>query len=146
MLVPVTFSIPKKSIPYSQALKLNRVCSENPFFDKRCNNLEIWLKGREYSDKLVRNQILKPRKFSRTELLNNQRRKKENEDKLILNITYHPSLAQLKVIMTRIHLLLTRDIEHNKVFRDVSITELLRAKILKDILVWAKIPKIKKRG
>ena len=89
----------KKSIPYSQALRLNRICSENSFFDKRCNDLEIWLKGRGYSDNLVRKQILKARKFSRAELLNSQR-KKENEDKLVLDITYHPSLAQLKVIMS----------------------------------------------
>ena len=33
----------KKSILYSQALKLKRICSKNSFFDKRCNDLEIWL-------------------------------------------------------------------------------------------------------
>ena len=79
----------KKSIPYSQALRLNRICSENSFFDKRCNDLDIWLRERGCGDKLVWKQILKARNFSRTELLNN-RRKKENEDKLVLNITYHP--------------------------------------------------------
>ena len=124
----------KKSIPYSQALRLNRICSENSFFDKRYNDLEIWLKGRVYSDKLVGKQILKARTFSRAKLLNNQR-KKENEDKLVLNITYRPSLGQLKVIMTRIHLLLTSDNDHNKVFRDVAIIGFCRAKSLKDILV-----------
>ena len=67
----------KKSIPYSQALRLNRIYSENSFFNKRCNDLEIWLKERGYSDKLVRKQILKARKFSRTELLNNQRKNKD---------------------------------------------------------------------
>ena len=36
----------KKSIPYSQALKLKKICSENSFFNKRCNVLEIWLKER----------------------------------------------------------------------------------------------------
>ena len=92
----------KKSTPYSQALRLNRICLENSFFDKRCNNLEIWIRERRYSDKMVQKQILKARNFSRTELLNNQR-KKENEDKLVLNIMYHPSLAQLKNIMTRTH-------------------------------------------
>ena len=53
MLVPVTFFI------YSKALRLNRICSENSFFDKLCNDLEIWLKGRGYSNKLVWKQILK---------------------------------------------------------------------------------------
>ena len=29
----------KKSIPYNQALRLNKICSNNEFFDKRCNDL-----------------------------------------------------------------------------------------------------------
>ena len=33
----------KKGIPYSQALRLNRICSNNEFFDKRCNDLEKYL-------------------------------------------------------------------------------------------------------
>ena len=63
---------------------------------------------------------LKARKFLKTELLKKQR-KKENKKKHFHNITYHPSLAQLKNIMTRIHIPLTADDEHNKVFRDVHI-------------------------
>ena len=33
----------KKEVPYSQALRLNRICSDNESFDKRCNDLEGWL-------------------------------------------------------------------------------------------------------
>ena len=82
----------KKSMPYSQALRLNTVCSENSFFDKRCNDLEIWLKGRGYSDKLVRKQILKARKFSRTKLLNNQIKK---EIKINLSVILRTTLLWL---------------------------------------------------
>ena len=31
----------KKSILYSKALRLNRICSENSSYDKRCNELEV---------------------------------------------------------------------------------------------------------
>ena len=94
---------------------------------------------------IVWKQIVKATKFLKTELLNNQR-KKENEDKLVLNITYHLSLAQLKIIMTRIQLLLTPDNVHNRVFRDVPVIGFCRAKILKDILVRVKIPQISYKG
>ena len=57
-----------------------------------------------------------------------------------------PSLAQLKVIMTRIRFLLTPDNEHNKVFREVPIIGSRRTKSLKDILVRAKIPQVKNKG
>ena len=60
----------KKSIPYTQALRFNRICSENKFFDKICNQLECWLKDRGYNEKVVRQQILKATKFTRKHLLN----------------------------------------------------------------------------
>ena len=47
----------KKSIPYSQALHFNRICSGKRFFDKRCNQLEYWLKDRGYSEKVLDNKF-----------------------------------------------------------------------------------------
>ena len=40
----------KKGIPYSQALRLNRICSDPISFDRRCNDLEKWLIERGYSE------------------------------------------------------------------------------------------------
>ena len=40
----------KKSTPYSQALRLNRFCSNNAFFYQTCNELEYWLHERGYSE------------------------------------------------------------------------------------------------
>ena len=33
----------KKVMLYSQALRLDRICSDKESFDKRCNDLEGWL-------------------------------------------------------------------------------------------------------
>ena len=49
----------KKSIPYSQALRLNRNCSKNNFFGIHCKNLEKWLSERGYCEKLVRKESIK---------------------------------------------------------------------------------------
>ena len=46
----------KKGIPYSQALRLNRISSDNENFDKpdkRCNDLEKWLME-GYNEKMIR--------------------------------------------------------------------------------------------
>ena len=48
----------KKGIPYSQALRLNRICSDNESFDKCCNDLEGWLMERGYNRKMIRKQIV----------------------------------------------------------------------------------------
>ena len=36
----------KSSIPYSQSLRLNRICSNNTFSNERCNELKSWLTER----------------------------------------------------------------------------------------------------
>ena len=59
----------KKSIPYSQALRYNRICSDNKKFDQRYNELEKWLMERDYSENMVRTQILKATGESRDSLL-----------------------------------------------------------------------------
>ena len=38
---------------YSQTLHLKKISSENALFDKPCNDLEVWLKGWDQSDKIV---------------------------------------------------------------------------------------------
>ena len=83
----------KKSIPYSQALLFNRIYSENQFFDKRCNDLEVWLKNRGYNEKLVRQQILKAWKYRRTELLHSQR-EEVHKHELVFDVTYYPVFSK----------------------------------------------------
>ena len=53
----------------------------------------IWLKNRGYNEKLVRQQIMKARKYRRTELLHGQREEVQ-KNKLVFNITYYPILFQ----------------------------------------------------
>ena len=117
----------KKSIPYSQAQRFNRICSEN----EKC-----------YNEKLLRQQILKARKYRRAELLHSQR-EEGHINKLVFNITYFPFFSKLKNILFKIHLLLTPDREHKKVFENVPIIVFKRRNSLKDILVRAKVPPLK---
>ena len=55
----------KKSIPYSQTLRLSRICSDRGKLDERCKELEMWLCERA----MVRDQISAAKIFSRDELL-----------------------------------------------------------------------------
>ena len=80
----------KKGIPYSQALRLNGICSDNANFDKRFNDLEKWLMGRGYNEKMIRKQILRAREHSRNDLLEREK-PQVSEQKLTFNITYYPA-------------------------------------------------------
>ena len=55
----------KKSITYSQALCLNRICSNNAVFDQGCNELEHWLHELGYIERAAMQEILKARKIPR---------------------------------------------------------------------------------
>ena len=62
----------KNGIPYSQTLRLNKICSDSISFDKKCNDLERWLLERGYKEK-VRKQVLRGRATCRDNILNRQR-------------------------------------------------------------------------
>ena len=102
----------KKGIPYSQALRLNRVCSNNGIFDKRCNGLEKKLLEGGYSEKMVRKEIFRTRAIPRDELLekvNDQ----EKQNKISFNITYHPAFRNIRKILEELHVILACDDGHN---------------------------------
>ena len=116
-------------------------------FDKQCNEWEAWQKEWDCSENLVRTQILnKARKYLRSEVLNKWKRVGNNSS-FVFNITYHPVLLKLKNVPSEIHLLLTRDREHGRVFKRIPTVCFRRAKRLKDVLLRVKVaPLEKKKG
>ena len=102
-------------IPYSQALRLNRICSETNSFDKLCNDLERFLPERQYSSKLVRKEILWARKIPRNKLLD-KKKSRRNDSKLTFNVTYYPMFRPLKSQLKELHVILSCDEDHKKYF------------------------------
>ena len=135
----------KKSIPYSQALCLNPICSKNNFFDIHCNNLEKWLSKSGYSEKLVRKEILKARSQSRETLLN-QEKMSRNDDRVTFNITYYPVFKDFRIVLKELHILLAPDEQHRNVFTDIPRIGFKNGKSLKDHLVRSVLPKIDEAG
>ena len=48
----------KRSIPYSQTLRLRRICSENEDFRKRVGELKGYLRAKGYDIGMVENQMM----------------------------------------------------------------------------------------
>ena len=131
----------KKSISYSQALRFNRICSKNNFFDIHCNDLEKWLSERDYSEKLVRKEILKARSQSRETLVNKEKISR-NDDRVTFNITYYPVFKNIRIVLEELHILLAPDEQHRNVFTDIPRIGFKNGKCLKDHLVRSVLPKI----
>ena len=126
----------KKSIPYSQALVLIEFVQKICFSIIDVINLSAGLKIEvTYNEKVLRQQILKARKFTRNYLLNQGSKTKgrnkhklvfnftkgRNKHKLVFNFTYHPAYSKSEHILSNINLLFTPDAQHRKVFPEVSI-------------------------
>ena len=78
----------KKRIPYSQALKLSRICSDSESFDRRCYALEGWLMKRGYNGKMIRKQISRAREHSRKDFRKREKQKPPSRNlRLILPTT-----------------------------------------------------------
>ena len=104
----------KKGIPYSQALRLNKICSNNEDFNKRCNDLKRSLMEREYNGKKIKKQILWAREYFRKE-------KTQTLSKLTFNINYYRVFENIRKILQELHLLLPPDKKHKKVFANVPV-------------------------
>ena len=79
----------KKGIPYSQALRLIRIRSDNESFNQSCKDLEGWLMETRYNGKMIRKQLLQAQENSRKDFFEGEKAE-TSEPKLMFNITYYP--------------------------------------------------------
>ena len=132
----------KKGIPYSQTLHPNRICSDSRSFDRWCNDL---LLERGYKDKQVQKQVMRGRAICRDDLLNRGRTLQE-KTQVTFNLTYYPVFKDVRKILKELHLLLTPDQAHKRVFSEVPIIGFENAKSLKDHLVRVVLPQLDREG
>ena len=100
---------------------------------------------RGYSSNLVRKEILRARKIPRNELLDKEK-SQGNDSKLTFNVTYYPVFRHLKSQLKELHVILTCDEAHKKVFPEVPIIGVKNNKNLKSHLVRAAFPDINEVG
>ena len=131
----------KKRIPYIQTLRLNRSVLYFISFDRRWNDLEVWLLERGYKEKEVQKQVLRGRAICRGDLVNRERTLQE-KTQITFNLTYHPFLKNVKKIVEVLHILVTLDQTHQKVFSEVPVIGFKNAKSLKDLSVIAILPQL----
>ena len=132
----------KKAIPYGQALRFRRICSEDRQFQERVGELAGWLKDRGYEESLVNEQIDRVRRLDRATLLANSGNRTNDQgrgERVPLVATYHPALNVLGKVARKLHPMLTNSEEHRKVFPEPPLIAFRRCKNLKDILVRARL-------
>ena len=80
----------KRSIPYAQAMRLRRICLKSCFFEKRAEDLVMFLTDRGYKKAYVEDQVEKVRRLTRAEARNNTNQPRSTKTPFV--VTYHPGL------------------------------------------------------
>ena len=101
----------KTSIPFSQALRVNRICSSEKDFKTLVSHMEEWLLARGYSEIVVNNQIDKV-VFGRDQSV-----KKNLESGIPFISNYHPKVKkELRKLIRDLLPFLYSDGEVQKIF------------------------------
>ena len=126
-----------KRIPFSQAIRVKRICSTVETTKQRLGDLRHHLKKRGYNDKVIESGFSKASEINRNDLLEYKEKKINKRVPLVL--TYHPSLEKIAGIV-RHH---WKEIEKSetlaRLFPEPPVVAFRRPKSIKDTLVRAAV-------
>ena len=127
-----------KSIPYSQSLRIRRICSNEQNADKHLNNLSNQLQLRGYRSNTVDAAIDKAKQISRSDLLTYKVSDRKS-DRVPLVLTYDSRFAQTSQIINKHMHLLYQSERMKHVFKEPPLVSFRRSRNLQDLLVSSKL-------
>ena len=139
ILILLTHFTTKKSIVYSQGLRIKRLCSSPSTFHKHLENLKTWFCDRGYRQKVKRVS-----EKSLDELFERPNRK---ETGVPLFVTYHPRFHNLSAIRKKHFTYLYGKENVERVFPPAPLVSFRSGYSLRNHLVRAKVyPLIREKG
>ena len=124
----------KQSIPYSQFLRLRRLCSEDKDFETKSLEMRTFFVERGYPTYLLDSAIQKAFNNSRRDTLKPPLAK-ISDDKIPLVLTFHPFNYKVRDVISRNFLILKNDPETSTIFTDNPLISFRRNKNMRDNLV-----------
>ena len=127
-----------KNIPYSLALRLVRICSEQETLDKRLAELKEMLLGRDYRPGVINSAIERAKLIPRSTAL--QKVTKKSTDRVTFVIEFSPQLPSISKIIQSGWRVMVQDPLMKKVFPEPPMVAWRRPKSIKDKVVKTKVP------
>ena len=127
----------KKSLPFSLALRLRRICSSNNTFQQRLEELKQLLLRRGFPSITIKTQFNKVLKISRAESL--KTKPKTKTKKIPFTTTYNPRLQGIQHILRKNLATLHISPRMKAIIPEAPITAWKKCKSLKDLLVKSKL-------
>ena len=128
----------KNNIPYSQMLRLRRICSKNEDFRSRCGQLSKYFLARGYKKSTIDKAIEKSSSKPRSETLKYTEKSKNTRVHFI--ITHNPRNPPLRQILAEQHAVLLGNMTMSAAVPDVPVVGERNCKSLRDILMPSVLP------
>ena len=122
----------KNNLPYSQALRIRRICSENHELHKHYKYLTQYFLERGYPNTLIVNQIKKALTIPRQDTL--KLTHKDTPNRIPLITTFHHALPPLAKIIKNRWDILTLKPDFREIFKDPGILAYRRPKNISDFI------------
>jgi hypothetical protein len=132
----------KNSLPYSQLLRIRRICSHLTDFDKNAIEISRHFLRRNYPPQIVEEAIIKVRRTERSTLLQPSTQEKKDQDNLFLVSMFNPTGSPLREIVTETWPLIGRTHNTENLYAKNITFGNRRAENLKDLLIHAKLPSL----
>ena len=130
----------KDSIPYSQFLRVRRICSKIDDFDKHVINMSKHFLRRLYPIELLEEAAILARRQDRDNLFNKQNKQKEKQDDVFLITTYHPTDSSVVDVVKKNWDMLGKSPTTQFIQQKRLLCGYRRPKNIRDNLVRAAIP------
>ena len=132
------------SIPFSQFLRLRRLCSDDRDFESKCEEMRSFFVHRGYPQSLISAALAKVSNISRASALTPKTATSSN--RVPFAYTFHPTNNPLKSIVRRNFNLLESDTRTAQIFDEPPLFSCKRARNLRSFLVKSTLPSDKEPG
>ena len=131
----------KQAIPYSQALRVHRICTDAEDRDQHLQQLETALLHSGYRGDAIREQFDRPTNTPRTDLLT-RRQSSSADDRVPFVVEYFPGAERLRRGLQRLQHLIDEDSYLSEVFPHPPLLSFRQPSNLKQRLVRSKLPTV----
>ena len=127
----------KEGVPYSEFLRLRRLCSEDSDFHDQCQKMAQFFLDREYPRNVIETALNKAAAIPRSLALKQKESSREKLKRPIFPLTYHPHTVPIRHIIRANWHTLAKSKDLKDVFEQPPLFAYKRDRNLKDMLVHA---------
>ena len=128
----------KDSIPYSQFLRLRRLCSEDSDFNSKCDEMSNFFSERGYPDSNLSKAFNRVQNVNRDSAL--EPSASDNEERIPFTLTFHPNNLSARNAVLRNFKILGSDPETAPLFPNPPLVSFKRDRDLRNSLVRSSLP------